>query len=144
MSRMTIPNGHDLIAIAHQSDKTFHLTSYQSFLIGKKGSVLMWIRRHLQHIYRCNILFANHWSVLNNMKILGLAAQSAAAGNSAISLPSRINFLSDTEDNEGPEPSTRWVIKYHRQELQTGLLGIDDKGLMPYKILHFQTIIYRK
>ena len=38
----------------------------------------------------------------------GLAAQIAAAGNSALSLPGRINYLSDNEDNDpGPENNNR-------------------------------------
>ena len=38
----------------------------------------------------------------------GLAAQIAAAGNSALSLPGRINYLSDNEDiDPGPENNYR-------------------------------------
>ena len=38
----------------------------------------------------------------------GLAAQIAAAGNSALSLPGRINYLSDNEDiDPGPDKSDR-------------------------------------
>ena len=38
--------------------------------------------------------------------ISGLAAQCAAAGNSALSLPSRINYISDNEDIDGQDSTS--------------------------------------